>query len=94
LFCFENGGKAADGWYAIDIAPIPTQGTLVGSGDYVGPPDSNGIVDIGYSALAEFQRRGYATKIIKTLINHAAGFAQTKNIIAHTSVKNAASKLL
>jgi ribosomal-protein-alanine N-acetyltransferase len=80
------------GWYAINIDPISKQRSLVGSGGYFGPPDSNGVVEIGYSVLPEFQRLGYATEIVKTLVVHAASFTKTKSIIAHTSAKNAGSK--
>ncbi len=95
LACYENGGEAAKGWYgwyAVDINPVSGERTLVGSGGYFGPPDSHGMVEIGYSVLPEWQRRGYATEIVNTLVSHAYSFEKTKNIIAHTSAENEASK--
>ncbi|WP_220493326.1 MULTISPECIES: GNAT family N-acetyltransferase [unclassified Pseudoalteromonas] len=95
LSCFENGGEASQGWYgwyAINIDPISGERSLIGSGGYFGPPDSNGIVEIGYSVLPEWQRRGYATEIVNTLVSHAYSFEKTNSIIAHTSPENDASK--
>ncbi|MFT6902859.1 MAG: ribosomal-protein-alanine N-acetyltransferase [Colwellia sp.] len=95
LSCFENGGEASQGWYgwyAINIDPVSGERTLIGSGGYFGPPDSNGIVEIGYSVLPEWQRRSYATEIVNTLVSHAYSFEKTNSIIAHTSQENEASK--
>ncbi len=95
LSCYESGGKAAQGWYgwyAINIDAISGERSLVGSGGYFGPPDSEGVVEIGYSVLPEWQRRGYATEIVNALVSHAYSFKKTNRIIAHTSPGNEASK--
>ena len=95
LSCFENGGEEAQGWYgwyAINIEPVSGARSLVGSGGYFGPPDSDGLIEIGYSVLPEWQRRGYATEIVNALVAHASSFAATKHIIAHTIAENEASK--
>ncbi|MBU2225310.1 MAG: GNAT family N-acetyltransferase [Gammaproteobacteria bacterium] len=95
LSCFEQGGEAAQGWYgwyAINIDPVSATRSLVGSGGYFGPPDSDGVVEIGYSVLPEWQRRGYATEIVKTLVAHAVRFEKTTRVIAHTAPENEASK--
>jgi len=95
LSCFENGGEAVQGWYgwyAINIDPVSADRSLVGSGGYFGPPDSNGMVEIGYSVLPEWQRRGYATEIVNALVSHASLFEKTKSIVAHTTPENEASK--
>jgi RimJ/RimL family protein N-acetyltransferase len=95
LSCFENGGEIAQGWYgwyAINIDPASGKRSLVGSGGYFGPPDDNGVVEIGYSVLPEWQRRGYATEMVNVLVAHASLFEKTNSIIAHTSPENEASK--
>ena len=73
LSCFESGGKSAKGWYgcyAINIDAISKERSLVGSGGYFGPPGREGVVEIGYSVLPEWQRRGYATEIVNSLVSH------------------------
>jgi ribosomal-protein-alanine N-acetyltransferase len=91
LSCFESGGKSAKGWYAINIDAISKKRSLVGSGGYFGPPDREGVVEIGYSVLPEWQRRGYATEIVNSLVSHDFFYEKTKNIVAHTLPENEAS---
>jgi [ribosomal protein S5]-alanine N-acetyltransferase len=45
--------------------------TLIGTCGFKGPPDANGEVEIGYSVLPEYQRRGYASEASTALINVA-----------------------
>jgi len=94
LSCFEKGGEDAQGWYgwyAIKTDSIDGERTLVGAGGYFGPPDKNGLVEVGYSVLPEWQGRGYATEMVNLLVSHAFTFEKTSKIIAHTSSENEAS---
>ena len=94
LSCFESGGEVAQGWYgwyAINTDRTAGKRALVGAGGYFGPPDSNGLVEIGYSILPEWQGRGYASEMVKCLVEHAQSFENVTRIIAHTSVENKAS---
>lgn len=43
----------------------------MGSGGYFGPPNSEGEVKIGYSVLSKWQRRGYATETVNSLVSYA-----------------------
>jgi RimJ/RimL family protein N-acetyltransferase len=65
--------------------------TLVGSGGYFGPPDEQGVVEIGYSILPEWQRCGYASEMVNCLVNHAFTFERVTKVIAHTDLENKAS---
>lgn len=94
LSCFETGGDAAKGWYgwyAVNIDNAEGARALVGAGGYFGPPDVNGVVEIGYSILPEWQRRGYATEMVNMLVAHASSFDSVNKIIAHTAAGNVAS---
>ena len=94
LSSFEKGGDAVQGWfgwYAINIDSKTGKRALVGAGGYFGPPDANGIVEIGYSVLPEWQRRGYASEIVNILVNHAFTFEKVTKIIAHTRSDNQGS---
>lgn len=94
LRCFETGGDAAQGWYgwyAINIDSTEGARALVGAGGYFGPPDADGVVEIGYSILPEWQQRGYATEMVKMLVTHAFSFGNIDKIIAQTALENVAS---
>ncbi|GAB3946326.1 GNAT family N-acetyltransferase [Spirosoma harenae] len=90
----STGGQGAEGWYAWYVISYPTNAipaTLVASGGYFGPPTTEGTLEIGYSVSEEWRRKGIATELVETLINH--GWKQTgvKQIIAHTLPDNQAS---
>jgi [ribosomal protein S5]-alanine N-acetyltransferase len=92
--CFEQGGETVAGWYgwyAVRAADAASPRALVGAGGYFGPADSEGTVEVGYSVLPEWQRRGYASEMVGSLVAHAFTFPSTKRIIAHTTAANPAS---
>lgn len=75
------------GWYAVLDAPEPT---LVACGGYFGPPE-DGAVEIGYSVVESFRRRGIATELIGALVENA--FARgVDTLTAHTDTDNLASQ--
>ncbi|MFC1719677.1 GNAT family N-acetyltransferase [Pseudomonadota bacterium] len=91
---FEEGGESAEGWYgwyALGPHDEPGPRSLLGAGGYFGPPDADGTVEVGYSVLPEWQRRGYASEIVRLLVRHAFTFSRTRRIIAHTAENNLAS---
>ena len=73
----------APGWWlhyiVLTDAPRPT---LVGSAGYKGPP-SAGTVEIGYSVVPSWQRRGLATEACGALVQ-AAWQRGAEVIVAHT----------
>ena len=90
----DEGGEQAEGWYgwyAVRAADAGGPRTLVGAGGYFGPPDTEGTVEVGYSVLPRWQRRGYASEIVQTLVQHAFTFPTVERIIAHTTEANPAS---
>ena len=90
----EEGGKEVEGWYgwyAIRKADAQGPRALVGAGGYFGPPDSEGVVEIGYSVLPEWRRMGYASELVQVLLERAFSHAQVTKVIAHTTESNAAS---
>jgi len=87
----EEGGEAVIGWYgwyAIRAADAEGPRALVGSGGYFGPPDTTGTAEIGYSVLPEWQRRGYATEIVRALVRRAFTYPYIQRVIAHTLKTN------
>jgi len=63
---------------------------LVASGGYFGPPDADGVVEIGYSVSENWRRCGFATEIVGALVENAFS-RQAKTVIAHTHPDNLAS---
>ena len=76
---------AAWGFYCIELpAPDGGPGTLVGAGGFKGRPDFDGIVEIGYSVLPDFQRRGLGLEAVKGWIDFAFSHPKVQMICAHT----------
>ncbi len=76
-------------WYAVRIDnddPV-----LCGSIGFKGPPDEQGIVEIGYSVLQEFQGQGLATEMVAAIVKWAEHQPQVKRIEAETNIDNKAS---
>jgi [ribosomal protein S5]-alanine N-acetyltransferase len=89
-------------WYAMVRAPhrasdVPAgkveNDFLMASGGFKGPPQ-DGAVEIGYSVLPRFQGRGYATEMVRALIDWAFAQPGVLRIIAETTEANTASMRL
>jgi [ribosomal protein S5]-alanine N-acetyltransferase len=90
----EKGGVGAAGWYgwyALRRAGNEGPGILIGCGGYFGPPDEDGVVEVGFSVIPELRQRGYATEIVSALVAHAFSFPGVQRIHAHAAANNAAS---
>ena len=64
--------------------------TLVASGGFFGPPQE-GSVEIGYSVLPDFQRKGYGGEMAGALTEWALGQPGVKRIVANAAADNAPS---
>lgn len=78
------------GWYALCRDMSTSGNVLVGGGGFLGPPE-DGIVQIGYSVLPEFQRRGYGTEMVRGLASWAFVQPGVAAIAAETEWANPAS---
>lgn len=77
------------GWYALlrgDGGPP----VLVGGGGFLGPP-TDGVVQTGYSVLPQFQKRGFATELLRALTDWAFGHPDVERVAAETEWANPAS---
>ena len=66
-------------WYFIDAR----ERVLCGQGGFYAPPQ-DGAVEIGYSIVDAFQKRGYATEAVGALIEWAFAQPGVERVIAHT----------
>jgi RimJ/RimL family protein N-acetyltransferase len=56
----------------------------VGVAGYKGPPDAENEVEIGYSVLPSYHRRGLASEAVAALVAHAFDLHGVNRIVAHT----------
>jgi [ribosomal protein S5]-alanine N-acetyltransferase len=62
----------------------------VAGGGFLGAPQ-DGIAQIGYSVLPQFQGRGYATEMVGGLVRWAMGQPGVVRVVAETEWANPAS---
>ena len=77
-------------WYAIWIIEL-SDGTHIGDLCFKGL-NSNGVAEIGYGILEEYQGQGYATEAVKAALTWAFQNPNVTAIEAETDADNAASK--
>ncbi|OLT27961.1 GNAT family N-acetyltransferase [Nocardiopsis sp. CNR-923] len=90
----EDPGRA--GWltYAVvDAGADAGQGRprAVGNGGYHGPPDADGMVEIGYAIHPDRRRRGYGRATVAELLRRAAALPEVATVRAAIRPDNAAS---
>ena len=78
------------GWYTLCRDICASGQVLVGGGGFLGPP-RDGIVQMGCSVLPEFQRRGYATEMVRGLAAWAFVQPGVTVVAAETEWANPAS---
>ena len=86
--CIENPEQWE--WYAIWMIELK-DGTHIGEMCFKGI-DSDGIVEIGYGIMEQYQEHGYATEAVKAISNWAFQEPKISSIEAEIDSKNIASK--
>jgi ribosomal-protein-alanine N-acetyltransferase len=74
-------------WYF--IAHVGAR-TVIGNGGFKGEPQ-DGTVEVGYSIIPAFQRRGYASEAVAALVEWAFSDARVNRVIAETLPELSAS---
>ena len=68
---------------------------IVGCCDFKGPPTKDGSVEISYSTFLEFQGHGFATGMVKGLIDIAFADPRVSKVVADTlPERNASTRVL
>ena len=86
--CLENPEQWE--WYAIWMIELK-DGTHIGEMCFKGL-DSNGVVEIGYGIMEQYQEHGYATEAVKAISAWAFQEPKVTAIEAEIDDKNIASK--
>lgn len=66
-------------------------GFVVGHAGFHGPPDEDGMVEVGYTVVPQYRRRGYARAMLAALLRRAADEPQVRTVRASISPGNVAS---
>ncbi len=74
-------------WTAI----LKSDNKMIGDICFIGEPNAEGEVEIGYGTYQEFRGRGYTTEIVKGIISWAKTQLSVKSIIASTDNTNTGS---
>jgi ribosomal-protein-alanine N-acetyltransferase len=77
--------ERADWWMRFVILRDGAAGrTLIGTAGFKGPASDDGTVEIGYGIVRAYQRRGYATEVVRVLVAHAFAWPQVSRVVAET----------
>lgn len=66
-------------------------GTIIGTLGTKGPPDSDGVVEIGYSIVSSQWRNGYATEAVGAIVRWLLEDPRVSQVCAHTLHNDPAS---
>lgn len=95
--------QGAVDWITAKIAAYPdepfwrpwfiglAQGLVVGSIGFKGPPDADGIVEIGYGVVSSHWRRGIASEAVRAMVGWALARPGVRGVCAHTLAGDPAS---
>jgi RimJ/RimL family protein N-acetyltransferase len=71
---------------------LTAQGEVVGLCGYKGPPNAEGVVEIGYAVARERRRLGYATRAVALVVEAARLDPRVSAIVAETALANLPSQ--
>jgi ribosomal-protein-alanine N-acetyltransferase len=71
-------------WYIVRLGGRGEPATAIGLVGYKGPPNADGVVEVGYGVLEQFRRRGYATEAVAALIQRAFADPRVTRVAAET----------
>lgn len=81
----------AEWWMWYIVLPDGDSRTLIGTSGFKGPPNGDGIVEVGYALLKAFQKQGYAAEALGGLVARAFTHPEVKAVRAQTLPTHAAS---
>ena len=78
-------------WYAVHSLGLERGRVVIGAGGYLGPPDADGVVEIGFSVAPEFRKLGLGTELVRGLVQRALSAPGVVRLVAHTTAANPGS---
>jgi ribosomal-protein-alanine N-acetyltransferase len=90
-----KSATAADPWTYGFALVHSESGFVIGHAGFIGPPDADGMVEIAYGVVPDYQGRGYATEAANALVAWAAKNGRVTIARAHTLPEgNASTRVL
>ena len=80
----QSDGAIEQGWSFWYLVTDSVPGELTGICGFKGRPDESGMVEIGYSILSCFQRRGFASEAVSRLVAWAFSHHNVNEVCAET----------
>ena len=91
LRSIQLGEEPADEEWVAWIVARAEDRVVIGRSGFHARPNDDGMVELSYSVLPHYQRRGYATKILAELVAFARQRPEVRALRASISPDNAAS---
>jgi ribosomal-protein-alanine N-acetyltransferase len=79
-----EASTSADPWTHGFSIVLRSSGRAIGQCGFKGPPDAEGVVEIGYIVEKEHQGKGYATEATEALVTFAFDSGRARVVRAHT----------
>lgn len=90
----STGPEVAGPWVGY-LFVAPDRGELLGNGGYKGPPDADGVVEIGYEIGPPHRNQGWATEVVRVMVERAFAAPEVRGVCAHTlATPNASNRVL
>jgi [ribosomal protein S5]-alanine N-acetyltransferase len=87
----QVAGDAQSARWIARAAVAEPDGVVVGHAGFHGPPDADGMVEVGYSVDPAQRRRGYATAMLRELLRRAEAEPGVRTVRATIRPDNTAS---
>lgn len=78
----------ADAPWLVRAAVLEPDRVVVGHAGFHGPPDSSGMVEIGYTIVPEHRGKGYSHLVLSALLHQAAASKEVTTVRATISPDN------
>ena len=62
--------------------------SVVGDIGFIGPPDDDGTIEVGYSVIPSRRRQGYATEAARAIVAWALDQARVEVVVARCEIDN------
>ena len=86
-----HASTSADPWTHGFLLVHRDSDIVVGKSGFKGPPAPDGVVEIAYSVVPDFQGKGYATEAAQALVAYAFSSGRVRVVRAHTLPESNAS---